>query len=108
MTWHAIDRARERLGLELTPADIAELHEMVHRGRAVLQADRGQAAVYLTRHARSGRLLSVVIARDTGSIVTVLHPRSLSPRLPMPVRGRRRQPRRMQSRLVRQLKELTG
>lgn len=106
MTWHAMERAWERLGVELTPSDLTSLIRQVHAGAALLQADKGHSQIWLVRHPATGVYLSAVLSVDRSAVMTVLRPDELAPPLAMPMRGRRRV-RRERSRLRREIEELS-
>lgn len=67
---HAIARARERYGVELTRESLAALAKQCRNGRSVLVADFGCRSVHLVDH--SGTVMKVVYAPTNDVIVTFL------------------------------------
>lgn len=71
---HAITRARERFGIELTKADIVEIGRMVADGRAILVRDHGKecSRQWLVR-IRDCAMIACV-SRIVGTVLTILPP----------------------------------
>lgn len=68
---HAITRARERFGIELTKIDLREMRQMTRDGRAVLVRDQadGIGRQWLLRI--KGVAMIAVLARLSGAVLTV-------------------------------------
>ena len=65
MESHAITRARERYGLELTPEDIRSILDRIHRGYAGYLGRRKAGAECYDVEAR-GKIIRVVTRRERG------------------------------------------
>jgi len=69
---HAILRARERYGIELTISDLLQIGAKIRTGLSVLTRRRGCSEVHLVMH--GGTALLAVYKPDERVIATVLPP----------------------------------
>ncbi len=69
MTQHAIDRAKERYGLDLTPVDLKSISQKIKSGAAVLQSQKEDGAIWIVKW--KDQVLRVFLS-FTGFVVTVL------------------------------------
>lgn len=73
MTLHPIERARQRYGLDLGPADLCLMIEDIAAGRSVLlKRQRGGGEIHLVRAGNTAVL--AVYAPAIARIVTILPP----------------------------------
>ena len=69
MPCHAIDRAKERYGLDLTTHDLKNIARKIKAGCAVLQGREARGSIWLVRW--SGDVLRVFLSLD-GFVLTML------------------------------------
>lgn len=68
---HAIERARERYGLELSGADLSTISQRCLRQKVgIFQGQNGETAIYLICY--HDQILKPVIDKRSGTVVTFL------------------------------------
>ncbi|BAE51516.1 hypothetical protein [Paramagnetospirillum magneticum] len=74
MTWHAIERALERYGLDISPLEMSAMTDAVGRGDSVLLERRPDGSeAHLCRSPSTGRVLQVIYMPEAHRIVTVIY-----------------------------------
>ena len=74
MTWHAVERALERYGFDISPSEMAAMAEAIGRGESVLLERRPDGAeTHLCIVPSLGRVMQAVYLPAAGRIVTVIH-----------------------------------